>query len=117
MQDVVTEGHQQQARALRALFAAYQRNRDLINIGAYQRGADPKVDAALERWPQIEEFLKQSAHDAASFEDSRQRLDALLSSTNGAIANDPDDPVKAHPPTAAACQYPQGRFPASVRLP
>src|SRR3546814_8214145 len=49
MQDVVTEGHQQQARALRALFAAYQRNRDLINIGAYQRGADPKVDAALER--------------------------------------------------------------------
>src|SRR3546814_17228133 len=33
MQDVVTEGHQQQARALRALFAAYQPNRDLIHIG------------------------------------------------------------------------------------
>ena len=78
MHDVVDEPHLQRARRLRALFAAYQRNRDLINIGAYQRGADPKVDAALERWPRIEEFLKQPVREAAGFDDSRQRLDALL---------------------------------------
>jgi flagellum-specific ATP synthase len=78
MQDVVGDEHLHKARALRALFAAYQRNRDLINIGAYQRGADPKVDAALERWPRIEEFLKQPVREAAGFDDSRRRLDALL---------------------------------------
>jgi flagellum-specific ATP synthase len=78
MQDVVSDEHLQKARTLRSLFAAYQRNRDLINIGAYQRGADPKVDAALERWPRIEDFLKQPVRDAADFDDSRRRLDALL---------------------------------------
>ncbi|NGY06914.1 flagellar protein export ATPase FliI [Solimonas terrae] len=78
MQDVVGEDHLQKARSLRSLFAAYQHNRDLINIGAYQRGADPKVDAALERWPRIEEFLKQPVREAAGFNDSRKRLDALL---------------------------------------
>ncbi|MGH8444655.1 MAG: flagellar protein export ATPase FliI [Solimonas sp.] len=78
MHDIIDDEHLQRARALRALFAAYQRNRDLINIGAYQRGADPRVDAALERWPRIEEFLKQSVHEAAGFDDSRRRLAELL---------------------------------------
>ncbi|WP_020650219.1 flagellar protein export ATPase FliI [Solimonas variicoloris] len=78
MHDVVGDAQMQKARALRTLFSAYQRNRDLINIGAYQRGADPKVDAALERWPRIEDFLKQSVHEAASFDDSRRRLEELL---------------------------------------
>ncbi|NKF21693.1 flagellar protein export ATPase FliI [Solimonas marina] len=78
MQDVVTPEQLLHARTLRALFAAYQRNRDLINIGAYQRGADPKVDAALERWPRIEEFLKQAVNAAASFTDSQRQLAELL---------------------------------------
>ncbi|WP_028006899.1 flagellar protein export ATPase FliI [Solimonas flava] len=78
MHDVVGDAQMQKARALRTLFSAYQRNRDLINIGAYQRGADPKVDAALERWPRIEDFLKQSVHEAAAFDDSRRRLEELL---------------------------------------
>lgn len=79
MHDIVDERHEQQARELRAMFAAYQRNRDLIAIGAYQRGADPKVDAALDRWPQIEAFLKQSVSQPAGFADSRRRLHELLS--------------------------------------
>ncbi|HET8883358.1 MAG TPA: flagellar protein export ATPase FliI [Solimonas sp.] len=78
MHDVVDEPHLRQARTLCALFAAYQRNRDLINIGAYQHGADAKVDAALQRWPKIEEFLKQPVSEAAGFGDSRRRLGALL---------------------------------------
>jgi len=78
MTDVVDDNQLQQARRLRTLFSAYQRNRDLINIGAYQRGADPKVDAALERWPRIEEFLKQSVKEASRFDDSRRQLAELL---------------------------------------
>ena len=78
MHDIVDERHEQQARELRSMFSAYQRNRDLIAIGAYQRGADPKVDAALERWPKIEEFLKQPVSQASSFAESRRRLDELL---------------------------------------
>lgn len=66
------------ARQLRALVSAYQRNRDLINIGAYQKGADPQVDRALVLWPAIQRFLGQNVDVAASFEDSRQALVRLL---------------------------------------
>ncbi len=78
MHDIVDERHLKQARELKSLFSAYQRNRDLIAIGAYQRGADPKVDAALQRWPQIEDFLRQRVDQASPLADSRQALDELL---------------------------------------
>jgi flagellum-specific ATP synthase len=83
MDAVVPPAHVQRARQLRTLVSAYQRNRDLINIGAYQKGADPRVDAAIARWPQIEEFLRQSVDRAASFTDSARALNALLTTPNG----------------------------------
>jgi flagellum-specific ATP synthase len=41
-------------------------NRDLIAIGAYQRGNDPATDEALERWPEIVEFLGQDVEPKAA---------------------------------------------------
>ena len=83
MDAVVPAAHVQRARQLRTLVSAYQRNRDLINIGAYQKGADPRVDAAVSRWPQIEEFLRQSVDRSASFADSARALTALLTPPTG----------------------------------
>ncbi|WP_091532677.1 flagellar protein export ATPase FliI [Fontimonas thermophila] len=83
MQEIVAPEQMQRARQLRALFSAYQRNRDLINIGAYQKGADPRVDAALAKWPQIEEFLRQSIDCAARLADSQRALAELLANTTG----------------------------------
>jgi flagellum-specific ATP synthase len=83
MDAVVPASHVQRARQLRTLVAAYQRNRDLINIGAYQKGADPRVDAAIARWPQIEEFMRQSVDRAAGFAESARDLAALLASPTG----------------------------------
>jgi len=77
--EITTPEHQQRQRQFRALFSAYQRNRDLINIGAYQKGSDPRVDAAIARWPRIEEFLRQDVRQASGFAASRAGLDALLS--------------------------------------
>ena len=70
-------------RQLRGLLAAYQRNRDLIAIGAYQKGADPRTDAAVALWPAIEAFLRQDVEAGAGFEESLAQLDALLSGTPG----------------------------------
>jgi flagellum-specific ATP synthase len=83
MDAVVPAAHVQRARQLRTLVSAYQRNRDLINIGAYQQGADPRVDAAIARWPQIEEFLRQSVDRSASFAESARELSALLTKPTG----------------------------------
>ena len=77
MHEIVAPEHQQAARQFRALFSAYQRNRDLISIGAYQRGADPRVDAAIAKWPQIEEFLRQDVRQAAGLHDSIEALNQI----------------------------------------
>lgn len=47
------------ARRLRELLAIYEENRDLIQIGAYKPGANPRLDAAIACWTRIEAFLKQ----------------------------------------------------------
>ena len=75
--DCTSSAQQQRVRQLRGLLAAYQR------IGAYQKGADPRTDAAVALWPAIEAFLRQDVEAGAGFEESLAQLDALLSGTPG----------------------------------
>lgn len=79
---VVTEiadlAWRERIRRLRRLLSAYSGQRDLIAIGAYQRGADPLVDEAIARWPAIQAFLSQDVHEAASLADSQAALLQLL---------------------------------------
>ena len=56
--------------------ASYERNRDLILLGAYKRGSDARVDEAIDRWPRIETFLRQGTHEKAGFEQTLGRLAA-----------------------------------------
>lgn len=65
-------------RKLKQLISAYNAHRDLIAIGAYQRGADARVDEALARWPEITEFLRQDVSQSAGLADSRNALIRLL---------------------------------------
>lgn len=57
---ICSEEHQRAARKFRMLRSAYERNRDLINVGAYSKGSDPATDEALVKLPQINEFLQQN---------------------------------------------------------
>lgn len=79
---VVTEiadlAWRERIRRVRRLIAAYSAQRDLIAIGAYQRGADPLVDEAIARWPAIQAFLGQDVHEAASLDASKVALAQLL---------------------------------------
>jgi flagellar biosynthesis/type III secretory pathway ATPase len=49
------------------MLAGYERQRDLVALGAYRRGADPAADAALDRLPAIESFLRQGMGEAEPF--------------------------------------------------
>ena len=49
-------------RRFRQLNATYAQNRDLITIGAYAKGSDPRVDEAIQHWPSILRFLQQDAN-------------------------------------------------------
>lgn len=74
------------ADRVRTWLAAYERHRDLIVLGAYQRGSDATTDVALARLPAIEAFLRQTTDEAAPYAETRRRLLDL--------ARDPmEDPV------------------------
>jgi len=79
MDRVVDGPHRAAAARVRALLAAYERQRDLIALGAYQRGSDARTDEAIARIEAVEAFLCQATSEAAPFEDTRRRLAALFS--------------------------------------
>ena len=78
MQQVADAEHLRLAQRLRQVYAAYQHNRDLIAVGAYRKGTDPRIDVAIAAWPQILHFLQQDMAVPVSFEHSRMALEQLL---------------------------------------
>ncbi|SKA21693.1 flagellar protein export ATPase FliI [Novilysobacter spongiicola] len=78
MQEITDPAWRARIRKLKRLMAAYNTQRDLIAIGAYQRGSDPSVDEALARWPAIQAFLGQDVSEAADVQSSRDALARLL---------------------------------------
>lgn len=82
MQDITDAPWRERIRKLKRLMAAYNAQRDLIAIGAYQRGNDPAVDEAMARWPAILQFLGQDVSEAADVESSRAALARLLDETS-----------------------------------
>jgi type III secretion protein N (ATPase) len=79
MSAVADPQHRAAAARLRELLAAYERQRDLILLGAYQRGADALTDEAVARMEAITTFLRQRTDEAAPFAETRARLLALVS--------------------------------------
>ena len=80
---VTSPEHQQLIRRFRQLNAAYSQNRDLITIGAYAKGSDPRVDEAIQFWPAIEKFLQQGGNESIALTRSIDSLKALFGSERG----------------------------------
>ncbi|HEX4024335.1 MAG TPA: flagellar protein export ATPase FliI [Steroidobacteraceae bacterium] len=78
MHDIVSAQELALARRLRQTAAVYEHNRDLIAIGAYQRGSDPRIDGAIARWPQIETYLRQDMHERVNLAASVAQLAATM---------------------------------------
>ncbi|WP_246128683.1 flagellar protein export ATPase FliI [Pleionea sediminis] len=65
-------------REFKRIYSTFMRNRDLINIGAYERGSDREIDEAIDLIPQMRQFLQQGVGESRSLEDSVAQLEALL---------------------------------------
>ncbi len=74
MHDIVPKEHAEMARRFRQTLSMYTQNRDLIAIGAYQRGSDPRVDAAIAAWPNLQRFLQQDMHERVDYATSLAQL-------------------------------------------
>jgi flagellum-specific ATP synthase len=80
MPDIIEPEHLQMARDLRRLYSTYQQNKDLISVGAYRPGADPRIDKAIEKNPAIMDFLQQSMDESVDLSRSLSELAQLLAS-------------------------------------
>jgi flagellum-specific ATP synthase len=77
MRNVVSPEHFNQAMRVRELMAVYREAEDLINIGAYKMGSNPKIDQAIKMEEPIERMLKQSVEETATAQDAENMLMSL----------------------------------------
>jgi flagellum-specific ATP synthase len=79
MRDIVPERQSELAGKIRGVIAQYRDSEDLINIGAYAAGSNPKIDYAVSRIEPINNFLKQGMNQSASLEESLAEMGELVS--------------------------------------
>lgn len=81
MPDVTSPEHRKAAGKIRNLLAVYNKNEDLINIGAYVKGSDPKCDEAIKLMDRINDFLKQEVGQRFNYDETVINLLNLASAT------------------------------------
>ncbi|MDQ2746021.1 MAG: FliI/YscN family ATPase, partial [Acidobacteriota bacterium] len=63
MSTVASDAHVKSAQKLREVLATYEAQKDLILIGAYKKGSDPRTDYAISKLDAVNEFLKQDVRE------------------------------------------------------
>ena len=82
MVELASQGQLAAARRFRQLYSTYRQNRDLVAVGAYQAGADPLLDEAIARQPQLLDFLRQDLREGVDYDASVAALDGLFAGGN-----------------------------------
>ncbi len=72
------------ANRFKQVYSTYQQSRDLISVGAYRRGSDPRVDLAVEQWPKMLEFLRQDMYVPLGIDRSFADLKQLVNQFSAA---------------------------------
>ena len=78
MVEIVSPEHRQLASQLRDVLGVYEKNADLVSIGAYKAGTNPKLDYALSKIDSINQFLQQGIDESFSYEESLAQLRKIM---------------------------------------
>jgi len=78
MTDVVPREHRMKSQAVLEALAVYREAEDLINIGAYQPGSNPRIDRAIRVIDAVNGFLRQDIHEHTGWEMTLEQLDQLF---------------------------------------
>ena len=77
MPSLITAEHARSATFVRRALAAWREGRDLVEIGAYKPGTNPRLDAAIARMPAIEAFLRQDLAELSGFAETVELLELV----------------------------------------
>ncbi|HDS1234737.1 flagellar protein export ATPase FliI [Pluralibacter gergoviae] len=78
MTELIPPEHYKKVQRFKQLLSSWQRNRDLVSVGAYAAGSDPLLDSAIRLYPQMEAFLQQGIHESSLYEDACAALNGLI---------------------------------------
>ena len=80
MIDVVSKGHYDLSMKFKDILATYKSAEDLINIGAYTRGSNPKIDQAIQKYDLMVPYLRQGITESVDWRTSMNALKNILES-------------------------------------
>ena len=78
MKDITDEKHKAMVEKILDIMATYKRYEDVITIGAYKEGTNPKLDYAIKMMDRIKSFLKQEITEKVDFAQGLQALHKLF---------------------------------------
>ncbi|KXZ39767.1 type III secretion system ATPase, FliI/YscN [Alkalithermobacter thermoalcaliphilus JW-YL-7 = DSM 7308] len=78
MANIVDKDHLRASQKLKDVLAVYKEAEDLINIGAYVKGSNPKIDYSIKKIDQINSFLRQETHEKFEYEQVVKQLLNIL---------------------------------------
>ncbi|HEK1782923.1 TPA: flagellum-specific ATP synthase FliI [Proteus mirabilis] len=78
MTSLIDKTHYRRVQVFKQLLSSYQRNRDLINVGAYAAGSDPMLDKAIALYPSLAKFLQQDIQEQCSYQHACEQLNQLI---------------------------------------
>ncbi|MCM2971607.1 MULTISPECIES: flagellar protein export ATPase FliI [Larsenimonas] len=78
MTALIDETHFERIKYFKQMMSRYQRNRDLISVGAYAHGSDPLLDRAIQLYPKLEEFLQQRMTESTTYGEAVMKLNHLF---------------------------------------
>jgi flagellum-specific ATP synthase len=115
--EIMTPDVRAGATRLRAMLAAYRDKKDLIAIGAYERGSDPVTDMAIDLKDSIDGFLKQRPDEAVPGPDSDDRMLRTVGITEVAVGDlAAAMPAQDHVPAAPAPTGPSAIPPLNLAI-
>jgi flagellum-specific ATP synthase len=84
MPECLNQHQRQIVRKARNYISTYEDMAELIRLGAYRKGSDPKVDEAIQYYGKIEEFLTQNKDDQTTIDEGFAQLAEILHMSGGA---------------------------------
>lgn len=80
MRSVTSPEHIRLAQKMRETLAVYKEAEDLINIGAYKPGSNPRIDKAVRLIDAVNDFLRQAVEDPTTFDKTLRQMQQIMAS-------------------------------------
>jgi len=81
MKDIVSDAHRTSVERALEIMSTYKRYEDVITIGAYKEGSNPRVDSAIRMMERLRAFIRQRIDEKVPFDESVRQLTALFGAT------------------------------------